>query len=133
MTDLRLLGNSVSPYTRKLRELLRNRRIPYQFVRAGGRESEALPPAPLPLVSYVILPDQNGELKEAMIDTTPMASGDKMLECELDGRPWVQETFVSQVKCLKWLKQRHDNRGENDKERLDNVLSGTGCEARFAE
>jgi len=61
------------------------------------------------------------------------ASGDKMFECELDGRPWVQETFVYQAKCLKWLKQRYDNLGENDKERLDNVLSGTGCEALFAE
>jgi hypothetical protein len=56
-----------------------------------------------------------------------------MLECELDGRPWVQEAFVYQAKCLKWLKQRYDNLGENDKERLDNVLSGTGCEALFAE
>jgi len=61
------------------------------------------------------------------------ARGDKMLECELDGSPWVQETFVYQAKCLKWLKQRYDNLGENDKERLDNVLSGTGCEALFAE
>jgi glutathione S-transferase len=60
MADLRLVGSSVSPYTRKVRALLRYRRIPYHFVRAGGRESEALPPAPLPLIPYVILPDQNG-------------------------------------------------------------------------
>jgi hypothetical protein len=37
------------------------------------------------------------------------------------------------MKCLKWLKQRYDNLGESDKERLDTVLSGTGCEALFAE
>ena len=72
MTDLRLVGSSVSPYTRKVRALLRYRRIPYQFVRAGGRESEALPPAPLPLIPYVVLPDQNGELTEVMADTTPI-------------------------------------------------------------
>ncbi|NDI03426.1 MAG: hypothetical protein EBY77_04545, partial [Rhodobacteraceae bacterium] len=72
MIDLRLVGSSVSPYTRKLRALLRYRRIPYQFVRAGGQESEALPPAPLPLIPYVVLPDQNGELTEAMADTTPI-------------------------------------------------------------
>ena len=341
MTELRLVGSSVSPYTRKVRALLRYRRIPYQFVRAGGRESEALPPAPLPLIPYVVLPDHNGELTEVMADTTPIinrledrysaravrpmdpalavidalleefgdewlakcmfhfrwskaldtqtsssylayamnmtataeqgeafakkfaqrqisrigvvgsnettgplieeswerylevfdshlqnqpfllgnrpgagdygcfgqmtmlvltdptpqavsrrisprafawteamedhsglevdeydwidldappetlndllcevgrlfvpfmlenakaaASGEKMLECELDGRRWLQETFVYQAKCLKWLKQRYDNLGEQDKERLDNVLSGTGCEALFAE
>jgi hypothetical protein len=61
------------------------------------------------------------------------ASGDKRFECELDGSPWVQETFVYQAKCLKWLKQRYDNLGENDKARLDNILSGTGCEVLFAE
>jgi len=341
MNDLRLVGSSVSPYTRKVRALLRYRRIPFQFVRAGGVESEQLPPAPLPLVPYVILPDQNGELTEAMGDTTPIinrleddytaravrpkdpalavidalleefgdewlskcmfhfrwskpadtqssssylayamnmtatpdegeafarmfaerqisrigvvgsnettgplieesweryldvfdrhlqnqpfllgnrpgagdygcfgqmtmlvltdptpqavsrrisprafawteamedhsglevddadwidldappqtlndllcevgrlfvpfmlengkavASGEKMLECELDGSPWVQEAFVYQAKCLKWLKQRYNNLSENDKERLDNALSGTGCEALFAE
>jgi glutathione S-transferase len=72
MTELRLVGSSVSPYTRKVRALLRYRRIPYQFVRAGGRESEALPSAPLPLIPYVVLPDQNGELTEAMADTTPI-------------------------------------------------------------
>ena len=340
MIDLRLVGSSVSPYTRKLRALLRYRRIPYQFVRAGGQESEALPPAPLPLIPYVVLPDQNGELTEAMADTTPIinrleddyperavrpmdpalavidalleefgdewlakcmfhfrwskpadtqtsssylayamnmtaapeqgeafasmfaerqisrigvvgsndttgplieesweryldvfdrhlqnqpfllgnrpgagdygcfgqmtmlvltdptpqavsrrisprafawteamedhsglevdeadwinldsppetlnellcevgrlfapfmvengkavASGEEMLECELDGRPWVQEAFVYQAKCLTWLKQRYDHLGEMDKARLDNVLSGTGCDALFA-
>jgi hypothetical protein len=62
-----------------------------------------------------------------------VASGDKMLECELDGRPWLQEAFVYQAKCLTWLKQRYDNLGEIDKARLDNVLSGTGCEALFAK
>jgi len=341
MTDLRLVGSSVSPYTRKVRALLRYRRIPYQFVRAGGVESKALPPAPLPLIPYVVLPDHNGELTEAVVDTTPIinrledgyperavrpkdpalavidalleefgdewlakcmfhfrwskpadiqtsssylayamnmtstreqaeafagmfaerqisrigvvgsnettgslieesweryldvfdghlqnqpfllgnrpgagdygcfgqmtmlvltdptpqaisrrisprafawteamedhsglevedadwidldappetlkdlqreggrrfvpfmlenakavASGNKMLECELDGRPWVQEAFVYQTKCLTWLKKRYDNLGEIDKARLDNLLSGTGCEALFAK
>jgi len=72
MTDLRLVGSSVSPYTRKVRALLRYRRIPFQFVRKGGRESEDLPPAPLPLIPYVIFPDQSGELTDAVGDTTPI-------------------------------------------------------------
>ena len=341
MTDLRLVGSSASPYTRKVRALLRYRRIPHQFVRKGGRESEELPSASLPLIPCVVLPDQDGELTDVLADTTPIinrleddyperavrpqdpalavidalleefgdewlskcmfhyrwskaldtqisssylayamnmtatpeegetfaskfaerqisrigvvgsnettgplieesweryldvfdrhlqnqpfflgnrpgagdygcfgqmtmlvltdptpqavsrrisprafawteamedhsglevddadwidldappgtlndllcevgrlfvpfmlenakavASGDKMLECELDGRPWLQEAFVYQAKCLTWLKQRYDNLGEIDKARLDNVLSGTGCEALFAK
>jgi len=31
------------------------------------------------------------------------------------------------------LKDRYDTLGARDKKRLDNVLSGTGCEALFAE
>jgi hypothetical protein len=61
-----------------------------------------------------------------------VASGDQMLQCELDGRPWVQEAFVYQAKCLNWLNQRYDDLGEVDKARLDNVLSGTGCLELFA-
>ena len=61
-----------------------------------------------------------------------VVSGEEMLECELDGKPWVQEAFVYQAKCLTWLKQRYDHLGEMDKARLDNVLSGTGCDALFA-
>ena len=38
-----------------------------------------------------------------------------------------------QAKCLTWLRQRYDNFGEIDKARLDNVLSGTGCEVLFAK
>ena len=339
MTDLKLVGTSPSPYTRKVRALLRYRRIPYQFVIKGGRESEKLPPAPLPMVPYVIFPDQHGELTEAMGDTTPIinrlekdflgrqlrpkdpalavidavleefgdewlskcmfhyrwskvldtqtsssylayrmnmmatpeqgealakifaerqisrigvvgsnettgpvieeswerylkvfdkhlqnqpfllgnrpgagdygcfgqmtmlvmtdptpqaisrrisprafawteamedhsglqvddsdwidldappdtlndllcevgrlfvpfmlenakavARGDEKLECVIDGKPWVQETFVYQAKCLKWLKERYDVLEAKDKERLDRILSGTGCDALF--
>lgn len=60
------------------------------------------------------------------------ARGDKMLECELDGLPWLQETFIYQAKCLNWLKVRYDALCTKDKERLDNVLSGTECEALCA-
>ena len=44
----------------------------------------------------------------------------------------MQEAFVYQAKCLNWLKQRYDDLGDVDKARLDNVLSGTGCDALFA-
>ena len=62
-----------------------------------------------------------------------VARGDKMVECELDGRPWVQEAFVYQAKCLNWLKRRYDNLCQRDKERLDNVLFETGCEVLFTD
>ena len=72
MTALRLVGSSVSPYTRKVRALLRYRRIPHQFVRKGWRESEELPSSSLPLIPCVVLPDQDGELTDVLADTTPI-------------------------------------------------------------
>ncbi len=121
MTDLRRVGSSVSPYTRKVRALLRYRRIPYQFVRAGGRESEALPSAPLPLIPYVVLPDQNGELTEAMVDTTPIIDRLEDDYPERAVRPMdpalavidaLLEEFGDEwlAKCLTWLKQRYNHR-----------------------
>jgi len=88
MTELRLVGSSVSPYTRKVRALLRYRRIPYQFVRVGGRESEALPPAPLPLIPYVVLPDQSGELTEVMAESIASRTTIRRVLCDQWTRHW---------------------------------------------
>ena len=72
MRDLRLVGVGASPYTRKLRAALRFRRLPYRFVVPGSREAEALPGAPLPLVPYLVSPDEDGEMTVARSDTTPI-------------------------------------------------------------
>jgi len=70
--DLRLIGLGASPYTRKLRAVLRFRRIPYRFVVFGSKEAAALPDRPLPLMPYVVLPGPGGKPGEAMSDTTPI-------------------------------------------------------------
>ena len=74
MQDLRLVGVGASPYTRKLRAALRFRRLPYRFVLAGSKEASALPDRPLPLIPYLIAPDETGELSIAKADTTPILS-----------------------------------------------------------
>ncbi|MCI5043630.1 MAG: glutathione S-transferase, partial [Aquisalinus sp.] len=70
--DLRIVGVGASPYTRKLRAALRFRRVPFQFVISGSKEAEALPDRPLPLVPYLVAPDENGALSLARSDTTPI-------------------------------------------------------------
>ena len=59
-TPLRMLGAPGSPYTRKMRALLRYRRIPYQLIINGSRESHDLPDAKVRLMPTFYLPDADG-------------------------------------------------------------------------
>lgn len=72
--DLRLVGIGGSPYTRKLRAVLRFRRLPFRFVVLSSKEAASLPRRPLPLMPYLIAPDAEGELTVVKADTTPIIS-----------------------------------------------------------
>jgi glutathione S-transferase len=54
------------------------------------------------------------------------------VECEIDGRPWVQQPFKYQAKCLRWLRDGHAALAEDDRSWVDDILAGTGCDALFA-
>jgi glutathione S-transferase len=53
------------------------------------------------------------------------------VECEIDGRAWVQRSFKYQAKCLGWLRQAYSALADSDREWVDATLAGTGCEALF--
>jgi glutathione S-transferase len=57
---LKLAGSVGSPYSRKMRSLLRYRRIPFHFVEWGTEASKALAPPPLPLMPAVYFPTEDG-------------------------------------------------------------------------
>ena len=50
----------------------------------------------------------------------------------VEGKPWVQEPFPYQGRCLQALRISYARLGENDRARLDQILAGTGCEALVA-
>jgi glutathione S-transferase len=54
--------------------------------------------------------------------------GAECVECEIDGQPWVQEPFVYQAKCLRWLRERFAALSKPERARVEGVLAGTGCE-----
>jgi glutathione S-transferase len=66
-----MMGAPGSPYTRKMRAVLRYRRIPYEFILQGSREAADLPAARVPLLPTLYLPDENGEIV-ATTDSTPL-------------------------------------------------------------
>ncbi len=75
MSDARpllLVGGFGSPYTRKLRAVLRYRRIPFRFVLRGSKEDVGIPPVPVALIPVLVFPASSGEPAEAAIDSTPL-------------------------------------------------------------
>ncbi len=58
--------------------------------------------------------------------------GAASVECTIDGRPWTQQPFPYQAKCLTWLRDEHAALSEPDRRAADALLAGSGCEALFA-
>lgn len=47
------------------------------------------------------------------------------LEMELDGKPWEQNPFAYQAKCLQWLREAYAALADGDRKRVDVMLEGT--------
>ena len=57
--------------------------------------------------------------------------GGEKVECVIDGRPWIQRPFPYQGKCLRWLREGHAALARDNREAVDRLLTGTGCERLF--
>lgn len=60
-----------------------------------------------------------------------LISGAGEMACDIDGREYRQGPFGYQGKCLQWLRESHAALTDSDRERVDAVLAGTGCEVLF--
>ena len=80
---LTLVGNEGSPYSRKMRALLRYRRIPHRWMVQLGPEYKAPPKVPVQVIPVLIWHDASGAPTEAMVDSTPQI---RRLEREYAGR-----------------------------------------------
>jgi len=58
--------------------------------------------------------------------------GTARVECTIDGRPWLQQPFPYQGKCLQWLREHRAALSTDDRREVDAALAGTGCERLFA-
>jgi len=66
-----IVGSVASPYSRKLRAVLRYRRIPHRWILQGSSESRGLPEPPVALLPRLITTDADGNAV-ARIDSTPI-------------------------------------------------------------
>ena len=81
-TPLQMMGAPGSPYTRKMRAVLRYRRIPYRLIQQNSPEAARLPAAKVPLLPTFYLPNEAGEIV-ATTDSTPLI---RRFEAAFDGR-----------------------------------------------
>lgn len=81
-TPLELMGAPGSPYTRKMRALLRFRRIPHVVYQQNSPEVAAFPKARPGLLPTFYLPDESGEIV-AVTDSTPLI---RRFEAAFEGR-----------------------------------------------
>jgi glutathione S-transferase len=79
---LTIVGAPGSPYSRKLRAVLRYRRIPYVWVQSGGPENRGLPKPRVELLPQLVLRGKSGAL-ESRVDSTPLI---RELESVFPGR-----------------------------------------------
>jgi len=79
---LRIVGMPGSPYSRKLRAVLRYRRIPHAWLHHGSLEARGLPQPRVALLPQLIVHGPDGTL-EALIDSTPLI---RRLEESFGGR-----------------------------------------------
>ena len=54
------------------------------------------------------------------------------VETVVEGRKWVQEPFPYQGKCLQWIRIEYARLDVEDRQRVDLILAGTGCELLLA-
>jgi len=68
----KVLGAPGSPYSRKLRSVLRYRRIPFTWANRNSKEDVNTPSVPVNLLPVMVLPGEKGDYSEAKIDSTPI-------------------------------------------------------------
>jgi glutathione S-transferase len=69
---LKLAGAPGSPYSRKLRAVLRYRRIPHRWVIRGTLSDRDTPKPPVELLPVLVFPGVGGAPDESAIDSTPL-------------------------------------------------------------
>ncbi len=68
--ELKLVGAYGSPYSRKMRAVLRYRRIPFRWMPSTGHDVKDVPPVPVALIPVLVFPAERGGEPSAMIDST---------------------------------------------------------------
>jgi len=84
---IEIVGAPGSPYSRKMRAVLRYRRIPYIWHQRGWPSAESIPPARVPVIPFLRFPGE----QTSVADSTPLI---RRLERDYDGRSVIPDDPV---------------------------------------
>jgi len=61
-----------------------------------------------------------------------LARGAAEVTLSIDGKPWTQQPFPYQGKCVEWLRASYAALSANDRRAVDAIVADTGCEGLLA-
>lgn len=67
-----------------------------------------------------------------LANAAAVASSADEVRTEVGGKPWVQNPFPYQAKCVAWIREEYGALNEEDRKAVDRILEGTGCEHLLA-
>ena len=91
------------------------------------RESDWLAPQEFPSTIIDLLREVGRVYVPALLaNATAIAAGKDVFETEIDGKPWRQQTFPYQAKCLRWIRNAYGDLDPPHRASVDAIAVETG-------
>jgi len=95
-------------------------------------DGDWLDPADIPATTIALLKEVGRVYAPALLaNAAAIAKGAGTFETEIDGKPWKQQTFPYQAKCLQWIRNAYADLNAADRTAVDKIVAGTGLPALF--
>jgi hypothetical protein len=96
------------------------------------KESDWLDPANIPSTIVALLKEFGRVYVPALLaNAKAIANGADTFETAIDGKPWKQQTFPYQAKCLQWIRNAYADLSDKDRTSIDKILAGSGINVLF--
>jgi len=98
------------------------------------KESDFINPDDFPASLTALLGELGRTYVPVMLaNAAAVNQGLEQVTTEVEGKTWTQEPFPYQAKCLQWLRIEYAKLDVDDRERVNEILAGTGCEKLFTQ
>ena len=96
------------------------------------KDGDWLDPNAIPSTTIALLKELGRVYVPALFaNAKAISNGAETFETEIDGKPWKQQAFPYQAKCLQWIRNAYADLNASDRASVDKILTGTGCALLF--